>query len=111
MAPPRGEGLSVCALASAAAEIRAAIPTPMLIVFFMRLPQARGAALSLRPTVETAADTVARFRTVDASINKGHRKKRQLRKLPAPRYVISRAVALHQSPAEELAKKASLWLA
>ncbi|HXZ17280.1 MAG TPA: hypothetical protein VEH77_15175 [Roseiarcus sp.] len=39
---------------------------------------------------ETAAATVARFRTVDALINKGDPEKRQLRKLPAPEYVISR---------------------
>jgi hypothetical protein len=51
---------------------------------------ASGRRLRLRPTFETAAETVARFRTVDASIRKGDPRKRQLRKLPAPRYVISR---------------------
>ncbi|HTO79500.1 MAG TPA: hypothetical protein VMJ31_06975, partial [Methylocystis sp.] len=64
-------------------------PTLILIVFFMRVPHGVEASLRPRPIFETAAETVARFRTVNVSINKGDSKKRQLRKVPAPTYVFS----------------------
>ena len=62
---------------------------------------ASGRRLRPRPIVETAAETVARFRTVNTTINKGGSKERLLRKVPAPRYVVPVSAGIFTAGVED----------